>query len=88
MTATAKLKWPEIRFDPIEGRKDCTHYVGFVGMIYDKEEPLPQAHGVMHCSYHEYLNAIIGLKSQIGGILTDRCDGCKHYEPREKEEQP
>ena len=77
---------PEIKLAPIEGRKDCRHYVGFVGIIHGKETPIPQAHGVMHCSHHEYQNAICGVKSPIGGILTDHCEKCKHYEPKEKEE--
>lgn len=73
---------PEIPLVPIEGRTDCAHYIGFVGVMYGDEQPLPQAHGVMHCRFHEYVNAICGVKSRIGGILADECERCKHYEPK------
>lgn len=76
---------PEIPLEPIEGRTDCSHYIGFVGVIASKERPIPQMHGVMHCKYHEYLNAICGVKSLFGGVYTDLCERCTRYEPKKGE---
>lgn len=76
------LEPPEIPLVPMNGRTDCAHYGGFVGVIAGKERPIPQMHGVMHCRYHEYLGAISGVKNLIGGEYTDLCERCNHYEPK------
>ena len=67
---------------PIEGRTDCKYHMGFVGIhLLDGKE-----YGVMHCAWHEYKNAACGAKSTIGGILTDRCEGCKYYDSEEDDD--
>lgn len=66
-------------FFPIEGRQDCQHYTGFVGVILHHG----QTFGVMHCAWHEYQNAVCGATSEIGGIITERCKGCRHYQSKE-----
>ena len=67
---------------PIEGRADCKHYRGFVGILLRNGKQ----YGVMRCAWHEYQNAGCGAKSTIGGILTDRCQGCKYYETNDADE--
>jgi hypothetical protein len=66
-------------FSPIEGRQDCRNYRGFVGIRLHKG----QSFGVMRCIYQEYMNGIAGAKSEIGGILTERCKRCDNYQPKE-----
>ena len=66
----------------IEGSKDCRHYTGFVGVRLDRRTG--QFYGVMHCAWHEYLNAICGAASKIGGIPTYRCWPCRHYEEKQR----
>ena len=65
-----------------EGCEDCVWHNGVVGVVLHKG----QTYGVMHCAWHEYQNAAYGAKSKIGGILTERCNGCCHYQKRKKEQ--